>query len=79
MRVTVLYFASLRDAAGCASEILEIEPIALSELYDMLKVRHGFVLPYSRLRVACNDAFANWSALAQDDDTIAFIPPVSGG
>ncbi len=79
MRVTVLYFASLRDAAACASEIVEVEPMPLSELYESLKARHGFALPSSRLRVARNDAFADWGADVEDGDTIAFILPVSGG
>ncbi|MEO5596019.1 MAG: MoaD/ThiS family protein [Lysobacteraceae bacterium] len=79
MRVTVLYFASLRDAAGCASEIVDVESMPLRELYDGLKARHGFALPATRLRVARNDAFADWNVEAQEGDAIAFIPPVSGG
>jgi molybdopterin synthase sulfur carrier subunit len=78
MSVTVLYFASLRDAAGCASET--VAPTArLGELYDALRARHGFVLPRERVRVARNGDFATWDDRVGDGDEIAFLPPVSGG
>lgn len=79
MRVRLLYFASLRDAAGCAEEELDIAPQPLRALYRDARGRHGFVLPIERLRVARNGAFAHWDEMVADGDEIAFIPPVSGG
>lgn len=79
MRVTVLYFASLRDAAGCARETVDVDAMSLSGLYEMLTARHGFLLSVARVRVARNEAFVAWDAGFEDGDTIAFIPPVSGG
>jgi molybdopterin synthase sulfur carrier subunit len=76
--VTVLYFASLRDAAGVASEILE-RPASLTDLYDALRVRHGFLLTREKLRVAVDGAFSDWNQVLRDGAEIAFIPPVSGG
>ena len=78
MSVTVLYFASLRDAAGVDSEVLEC-PVSLEALYQSLRTRHGFVLGREKLRVAVDGAFANWSDPVADGAEIAFIPPVSGG
>ena len=78
-RVTVLYFASLRDAAGMASETVESDAVDLRALYGELQARHEFVLPIDRLRVATNGAFARWADEVRDGDEIAFIPPVSGG
>ncbi|KFN47685.1 MoaD/ThiS family protein [Arenimonas metalli] len=78
MSVTVLYFASLRDAAGCDSESLPV-PASLGALYADLRVRHGFALPAEKLRVAVDGAFAPWDAPVVDGCEIAFIPPVSGG
>lgn len=77
--VTVLYFASLRDAAGRASEPLASDAPNLRALYQGLRERHGFVLPVERLRVAVDGAFANWNEAVRDGSEIAFIPPVSGG
>ena len=74
----MLYFASLRDAAGTDSEQLA-QPDSLAALYDDLRVRHGFTLGRDRLRVAVNGEFARWEDVVSDGAEIAFIPPVSGG
>ena len=79
MRVRVLYFAGLRDAAGCEKELLDVASHSLAQLYDDARSRHGFAFPRERLRVARNGAFAQWNELAMEGDEIAFIPPVSGG
>jgi molybdopterin synthase sulfur carrier subunit len=78
MSVTVLYFASLRDAAGCDREQCEV-PVSLAALYDELRLRHGFTLPRERLRVALDGEFSTWDRVPGDGAEIAFIPPVSGG
>jgi len=77
-KVTVLYFASLRDAAGVESETVQAHG-DLRALYDALRERHGFMLPVERLRVAVDGAFARWSDEAREGSEVAFIPPVSGG
>ncbi len=79
MRVRVLYFASLRDAAGRDAEEMEFASATLVQLYDQARARYSFVLPVERLRVARNGAFAQWNEIALEGDEIAFIPPVSGG
>lgn len=78
MSVTVLYFASLRDAAGCSSEAVPL-PASLHALYEALRVRHGFSLPAGKLRVAVDGEFAAWDSPLRDGSEVAFIPPVSGG
>jgi molybdopterin synthase sulfur carrier subunit len=78
MSVTVLYFASLRDAAGVDREQLPL-PASLDSLYVELAARHGFSLPAAKLRVALDGAFARWDSPLRDGCEIAFIPPVSGG
>lgn len=77
--VTVLYFASLRDAAGAAQESLETDAPTLRALYAQLQARHGFALSVERLRVAVDGAFARWDDAVAAGGEIAFIPPVSGG
>jgi sulfur-carrier protein len=78
MSVTVLYFASLRDAAGIDREQRPL-PESLPALYAELSARHGFSLPAAKLRVAVDGAFARWDSPLHDGCEIAFIPPVSGG
>ncbi len=76
---TVLYFASLRDAAGSEREQVEVDAPDLRSLYEGLRERHGFALPAQRLRVAVDGAFAHWDDAPRAGSEIAFIPPVSGG
>ncbi|MFM6987088.1 MAG: MoaD/ThiS family protein [Arenimonas sp.] len=78
MSVTVLYFAALKESAGMPQEILPV-PDSLPALYAGLRARHGFGYEPAVLRVALNGAFAEWSDPVWAGDTVAFIPPVSGG
>lgn len=78
-RLTVLYFASLRDRAGVERESVEAEGPDLRALYLGLRERHGFALPAERLRVAVDGAFAHWDEAPRAGSEVAFIPPVSGG
>lgn len=77
--VKLLYFASLRDAAGMAEETLGTTAADLRALYAELRERHGFVMPLERIRVAVDGAFAKLDDDVRDGSEIAFIPPVSGG
>lgn len=78
-RLTVLWFASLRDARGVAREAVETEAADLRGLYAQLQARHGLAFPVERLRVAVGDAFARWDDAPREGSEVAFIPPVSGG
>ena len=77
--VTVLYFASLRDAAGSDRETLATGAADLRGLYGELSERHGFGLSADRLRVAVDGSFARWEDALREGSEVAFIPPVSGG
>lgn len=77
--VTVLYFASLRDAAGRERETVSSDAGDLRGLYSQLRGRHGFALDSDRLRVAVDGGFARWEDALRDGSEVAFIPPVSGG
>lgn len=76
--VTVLYFASLRDAAGVERETLD-HAGDLASLYATLQARHGFAWVQTALRVALDGAFARWTDVPGEGAEVAFIPPVSGG
>ena len=78
-RVTLRYYALLREQAGRQEEVLETRAGDAAALYDEVATRHGFRLPRSLLRVAVNSAFADWSRPLADGDEVVFIPPVAGG
>ena len=79
MNYRILYFASLRDAAGRDSEQAQSAHADARALYDELRARHGFTLRRESLRLAVNGEFAPWDRALADGDEIAFLPPVSGG
>ena len=79
IRVNVLYFASLRDAAQVAGETVSTDAATLRALYGELQARHQLPFRARQLRVAVNGEFAQWDARLRDGSDVAFIPPVSGG
>ena len=81
MRVRVLLFAILRDAAGTAEVMLDLPRgasahaagAALLELHPVLR-------PYlPRIAYAINQTYAQGETELRDGDELALIPPVSGG
>lgn len=78
-RVTLLYFASLREVARMEAEVIESPAADLQGLYVAAQARHGFRWPLASLRVAVDGEFTHWSEPLRDGSEIAFIPPVSGG
>ena len=79
MKYRILYFASLRDAAGRDAEEMQSAQSDARALYAELQQRHGFTLRPERLRLAVNGEFASWDRRLADGDEVAFLPPVSGG
>ena len=61
-KITLQYFAVLREQAGCSEERLETAAATPAELYEEVRARHGFTLPLSMLRVAVNEEFRDWSS-----------------
>jgi molybdopterin synthase sulfur carrier subunit len=83
MKVTLRYFASLREALG-PGETLEIAPgSTLGGLRDQLLARggrHAEVLARGRaVRAAVNQAMADETAALPEGAEVAFFPPVTGG
>ena len=77
--VQVLYFASLRQAAGVESETVQTAAGDLAGLYAQLRTQHGFAWDTQHLRVAVDGTFARWDDALAEGAQVAFIPPVSGG
>ena len=78
-RITVQYYALLREQAGRREEALVTVARTASELYAELAGRHPFSLDTAVLRVAINGEFGDWTAPLADGDSVVFIPPVAGG
>ncbi|GIW21401.1 MAG: molybdopterin synthase sulfur carrier subunit [Candidatus Sericytochromatia bacterium] len=78
-KITLKYFAKLKDDIGKSSETLEIEAKTLSDVYDFISNKYSLSLSKEFLKVALNDEFSDWDTEIEDSDTIVFIPPVAGG
>jgi molybdopterin synthase sulfur carrier subunit len=79
MRVTIHYFASLRERRGRDSEVLELEAgLSLRELYHRLFPPDDTPAPPPVLYVQDED-YVTGDTIARDGAEIAFIPPLGGG
>ena len=82
MTVVVLYFAALRELLGTSEETLSdlTPPLSVQAFGELLGRRHPTLVPHlGSVRFAVNEAFVNASVEIADGDTVALIPPVSGG
>lgn len=82
MRVVVLYFAALRELLGKPEEDIELpEPeLRIGALAQRLVQRYPELAPHlGSVRFALNESFVDVEASVADGDTVALIPPVSGG
>ncbi|MEA2752239.1 MAG: hypothetical protein QOI41_6382 [Myxococcales bacterium] len=82
MKLTLLYFAAVRDLVGKDEELLEVPATVttiaalaehLASVHPPLEGRLGYV------RFARNEEFAQPTDPITAGDTIALIPPVAGG
>jgi molybdopterin synthase sulfur carrier subunit len=73
----VLFFAHLRDTVGQESIEYNANGITVSDLKQQISEKYD--LKVDNVMVSINEEFAANDDIIQDGETIAFIPPVSGG
>ncbi len=83
MKLTVRYFASIREALG-ASEVIDVaEGSSVGAVRDALIARggaHASALARGKtLRSALNQVLCDEPAIVGDGAELAFFPPVTGG
>jgi sulfur-carrier protein len=83
MRISIKYFASIREALGQGSETLETAAPTVTALRDELIARGG---PYAEslargkaVRIALNQTLSEETAALVEGAEVAFFPPVTGG
>jgi molybdopterin converting factor subunit 1 len=81
MRVTVRFFARLRELAGAGECAVEVAPGAtIAEVWRAMVRERPALEPFGRsISCACNAEFARPTVVVHEGDDIAFLPPVSGG
>ena len=77
----MLHFAAAREAAGCASEAVELpEGATVADAKALLFSRHPALKgAAARLRFAVDERFVAESSRLEAGDILALLPPVSGG
>ncbi|QDL37968.1 MoaD/ThiS family protein [Rhodoferax sediminis] len=82
-KITVRYFASIREAIGQGSERVDTSAASLLALRDELIARGGaYTESLARgraVRVALNQVMSDEAAALADGAEVAFFPPVTGG
>lgn len=77
MSIKVLFFASLRDELGRGED--DVDAANINTVADVWAcVAAGKEMP-SNLLMAVNQDYVNADAHVQDNDEVAFFPPVTGG
>lgn len=76
MKVTVKYFASLREVQGMHEEILDLEKeMTIADLWRRLsRSSHN-----EQVLMTINMEYVKPEAMIKEGDEIAFFPPVTGG
>lgn len=80
MKITIKYFASLREKAQKSQEEMEISPEeSLSKIYETLSSRYDFPLSSRQVKFAVNNEYVDDQYQLKENDVVVFIPPVAGG
>jgi molybdopterin synthase sulfur carrier subunit len=83
MKITLRYFASVRETIGTGSELLDTHATTVGALRDELLARggpHAEALARGKaVRLALNQTMADESAALTEGAEVGFFPPVTGG
>ena len=83
MKLTVRYFASIREALGASESVDAAEGSTVGTVRDALIARggaHATALARGKaLRCALDQVLCDEAAIVGDGAELAFFPPVTGG
>ena len=74
----ILFFAHLRDVVGQDSVEIDVSGKTVAELKQYVAETYS-LQKLDSVMVAINEEFASDDEVVKEGDTVAFIPPVSGG
>ncbi len=80
-KVSVLYFAQAREAAGTGGEEMTFsDHSTIDSLLSTVSKNHPKLAAMKRsIRIAVNSQLAEPRTLLHDGDEVALLPPVAGG
>jgi len=85
MKISLKYFAALREAVGTGQEQVElpVDVTTVGGVRELLRARGGVwaeaLAPERAVRMACDQVMCAGEAPVEDGSEVAFFPPVTGG
>ena len=78
-KLEILFFGKLKETWNTNKLSLETNSNTIEELYLELLSKVSESPHKASIKVAINDEFVNWNSPIKNNDSIAFLPPASGG
>ena len=80
MQIQLLFFGITSDITGKRSDDITIpEGISIGKLKEKLVLEYPKLKNYNSFSIALNTEYASDDLILKNGDTVALIPPVSGG
>jgi molybdopterin synthase sulfur carrier subunit len=79
VNLTICYFGLLAERRGLAQEKIDASASTPAAVYAELDVQYRLGLAVTDIRAAVNDEFVSFQHPLAENDTLAFLPPMSGG
>ena len=80
MKIKALFFGMSRDLAEQSSVTIELKDgITVGLFRDLLAKKYPKFSEMDSFAIAVNESYAEQGFILSDNDTVAIIPPVSGG
>ncbi|MEK5431990.1 molybdopterin converting factor subunit 1 [Lysinibacillus sp. FSL R7-0073] len=76
--INILLFAHLQEAVGASTLSVELSDVTVVQVKEWME-QHYPQLTLQQMMTAINEEFATDTTIVRSGDTIAFIPPISGG
>lgn len=76
--IRILLFAHLQEAIGESELSVELSDYSVGRIKDWMEKQYP-QLSLQKMMTAVNEEFATDDMIVRDGDTLAFIPPISGG
>lgn len=76
--ITILFFAHLQEIVGSEKISLDVDRISITDLKKKLENQYNFN-NLNQIMFAINEEYAVDTEIIKAGDTVALIPPVSGG
>lgn len=76
--IRILLFAHLQEAIGESELSVELSDYSVGQIKDWMEKQYP-QLSLQKMMAAVNEEFATDDMVVRGGDTLAFIPPISGG